>query len=152
MELNLTTLAERRLRGDLIETFRVVNGHVDYGHNVFNVSKFGNKLSAKSLKEGGATIKKFLKSFLPERIRNNWNLLPIYVRNSVSVPKFRVYLEYFKRKCVMVETGNYWEVSNIALDKIEGPKNNQNKQVHNEFLRNNALLQNEKVSIFFKDY
>ena len=29
MELNLTTLAERRLRGDLIETFRVVNGHVD---------------------------------------------------------------------------------------------------------------------------
>ena len=70
MELNLTTLAERRLRGDLIETFRVVNGHVDYGHNVFNVSKFGNNLSAKSLKEGGATIKKFLKSFLSERIRN----------------------------------------------------------------------------------
>ena len=52
----------------------------------------------------------------------------------------------------MVETGNYWEVSNIALDKIEGPNYNQNKQVHNEFLRNNALLQNEKVSIFFKDY
>ena len=70
MELNLTTLAERRLRGDLIETFRVVNGHVDYGHNVFNVSKFGNKCIAKSLKEEDVTIKKFLKSFLPKCIRN----------------------------------------------------------------------------------
>ena len=29
----------------------------DYGHNVFNVSKFGNSLFAKSLKEGDATIK-----------------------------------------------------------------------------------------------
>ena len=59
MGLNLTTLAERWLRGDLIETFRVVNGHVDYGHNVFNVSKFGNKIIATSLKEGGTIIKKF---------------------------------------------------------------------------------------------
>ena len=82
MELNLTTLAERRLRGDLIEIFRIVNGHVDYGHNVFNVSK----LIAKSLKEGDATIKKFLNSFLPERICNYWNFLPVHVRNSVSVP------------------------------------------------------------------
>ena len=57
--LNLTTLAERRLRGDLIKTFRVVSGHVNYGHNVFNVSKCGNKLIAKSLKEGDTTIKKF---------------------------------------------------------------------------------------------
>ena len=134
------TVAERRLRGDLIETFRVVNGHVDYGHNVFNVSKFGNKLIAKSLKEGDATIKKFLKSFLPERIRNYWNLLPVYVRNSVSVPIFKVNLEDFKRKCAMVETGNYWEVSNIVIDKIEGPNYNQNKQVQNEFLRNNASV------------
>ena len=83
---------------------------------MFNVSKFGNKLIAKSLKEGDTTIKKFLKSFLPEHIRNYWNLLPVYVRNSVSVLTFKVNLEDFKRKCVMVETGNYWEVSNIVLD------------------------------------
>ena len=131
MELNLTTLAERRLRGDLIEIFRIVNGHVDYGHNVFNVSK----LIAKSLKEGDATIKKFLNSFLPERIRNYWNFLPVHVRNSVSVPILKVNLEDFKRKCVMVDTGNYWEVSNIVIDKIEGTNYNQNEQVQNEFLR-----------------
>ena len=89
MELNLTTLAERRLRGNLIETFRVVNGHVDYGHNVFNVSKFGNKLIAKSLKEGDTTIEKLLKSFLPERIRNYWNkeVQNEFLRNNASVAK-----------------------------------------------------------------
>ena len=29
-ELDLTTLAERRVRGDLIETFKIVNNVVDY--------------------------------------------------------------------------------------------------------------------------
>ena len=30
-ELQLTTLLERRMRGDLIETFKIVNGFTDYG-------------------------------------------------------------------------------------------------------------------------
>ena len=30
-ELRLTTLLERRMRGDLIETFKICNGLVDYG-------------------------------------------------------------------------------------------------------------------------
>ena len=95
------------------------------------------------------TINKFLKSFLPERIRNYWNLLPVYVRNSVSVPIFNVNLEDFKRKCVMVIIGNYWEVSNIVIDKIEGPNYNQNKQVQNEFFRNNASVAKRKgINIF----
>ena len=33
--LRLTTLLERRMRGDLIETFKIVNGYVNYGHNMF---------------------------------------------------------------------------------------------------------------------
>ena len=33
--LRLTTLLERRMRGDLIETFKIINGFVDYGHNMF---------------------------------------------------------------------------------------------------------------------
>ena len=61
-------------------------------------------------------------------------LFNVYVGNSVSVPIFKVNLEDCKRKCVMIETGNYWEVSNIVLDQIKGPNYNQNKQVQNEFL------------------
>ena len=51
----------------------------------------------------------------------------------------------------MIETGNYLEVSNIVLDKIEGPNYNQNKQVQNEFLRNNASVAKRKdINIFYR--
>ena len=33
--LKLTTLAERRMRGDLIETIKVVRGFVNYGQSLF---------------------------------------------------------------------------------------------------------------------
>ena len=37
--MNLTTLGERRLRGDLIETFKIVNGLVEYGNDMFRLSR-----------------------------------------------------------------------------------------------------------------
>ena len=46
-ELRLTTLAERRLRGDLIETFKIVNGLVDYGENIFRLSRSGSNIVSK---------------------------------------------------------------------------------------------------------
>ena len=42
--LKLTTLAERRMRGDLIETFKVVRGFVNYGQSLFKVSRSGLNL------------------------------------------------------------------------------------------------------------
>ena len=36
--MKLTTLGERRLRGDLIETFKIVNGLVEYGNGMFRLS------------------------------------------------------------------------------------------------------------------
>ena len=42
--LQLTTLAERRIRGDLIEVFKIVNGLVEYGNDLFCVSRSGDKL------------------------------------------------------------------------------------------------------------
>lgn len=38
-KLGLTTLLERRARGDLIETFKILNGLVNYGHNMFCKSR-----------------------------------------------------------------------------------------------------------------
>ena len=43
-ELNLTTLAERRIRGDLIETFKIVNNVVDYGHDIFTLGRSGRNI------------------------------------------------------------------------------------------------------------
>ena len=42
--LGLTTLGERRCRGDLIETYKIVNETVNYGQNLFNVSRHGSRL------------------------------------------------------------------------------------------------------------
>ena len=36
--LRLTTLLERRMRGDVIETFKIINGFVNYGHNMFGTN------------------------------------------------------------------------------------------------------------------
>jgi ribonuclease P/MRP protein subunit RPP40 len=56
-ELKLTTLAERRVRGDLIETFKIVNGLVDYGQNVFRLSRSGSNIVSKSYKNGPVNSK-----------------------------------------------------------------------------------------------
>ena len=36
--LRLTILLERRMRGDLIGTFKIFNGFVNYGHNMFGTT------------------------------------------------------------------------------------------------------------------
>ena len=57
--LNLTTLAERRIRGDLIETFKIVRGLVNYGNDIFRISRSGLKLVSKGLKvEENKNLKK----------------------------------------------------------------------------------------------
>ena len=38
LRLRLTTLLERRMRGDLIETFKIINGFVNYGHKMFGTN------------------------------------------------------------------------------------------------------------------
>ena len=43
-ELQLTTLLERRMRGDLIKTFKIVNEFTDYGRDWFTLSSRANHL------------------------------------------------------------------------------------------------------------
>ena len=47
-KLKLTTLAERRIRGDLIEAFKAVNGFSSLD-NIFNISRSGLNLVSKSV-------------------------------------------------------------------------------------------------------
>ena len=46
-KMNLTTLGERRIRGDLIESFKVVKGKVKYGQNIFKLSRSGHNIISK---------------------------------------------------------------------------------------------------------
>ena len=66
--LHLTTLAERRMRGDLIETFKILRGLVNYGQNLFRVSRSGLNLVSR-----GNKVSRSRQDFLSERVINYWN-------------------------------------------------------------------------------
>ncbi len=121
--LQLTTLAERRIRGDLIETFKIVNNIVSYGRNIFKLGRSGYNILSKPVNNNNDNrdIKKIIKSFLSERVITYWNKLPSYVKKSACVDSFKVNLQCFKVANIsQVDTGNFWEVSRILLTKIEG--------------------------------
>ena len=80
--LNLTTLAERRIRGDLIETYKILSKTVEYGKNVFNVGRSGINIVAKRTISNSTEINKLRLAFLPNRVSVYWNKLPISVKLS----------------------------------------------------------------------
>ena len=43
LQCGLTTLEPRRLRGDQIEVFKIVNGYEDFGRNMFFKLKEGSR-------------------------------------------------------------------------------------------------------------
>ena len=118
--LNLTTLAERRMRGDLIETFKIVRGFVNYGQSMFQISRSGMNLVSR-----GNKVSKSRKDFLSERVINYWNNLPPYVKVSTSVDMFKCNLEAYKLSSMgdrfLVSTNCFWEVSEHVLNRIETP-------------------------------
>ena len=91
--LQITTLAERRVRGDLIEAYKIVNGLVEYGKDIFNLSRSGDKIVSTKSNNIDRNIKTLSNNFLSERVISFWNKLPSFVRNSVSVIDFKINLE-----------------------------------------------------------
>ena len=108
--LTLTTLAERRMRGDLIEAFKIIRGFVNYGQNLFNLSISGLNILSKITK----TTSPDRRDFFSERILKYWNILPKNVKMSESVNSFKANLESYKKRSVADiyhnSTGHYWEV------------------------------------------
>ena len=83
--------------------------------------------------------------FLPERIRNYWNALPMYCKESVDVANFKINLERFKKESIHSSKDNYWEVSDIVISKIEGnPNYLANKNNHNMYLLENPRVARKK--------
>ena len=83
--------------------------------------------------------------FLPERIRNYWNNLPMYYKNSVDVNSFKINLDRFKKECIHSDDNNFWEVSNLVLSKIEGNASYlERKESHNAFLVENPYIAKKK--------
>ena len=96
LRLNLHTLKYRRLRGDMIEVFKIVHNVYDnrvapslsyYNMYVTRGNKF--KLQNQSFNHN---LRKF---FFSARTVNTWNSLPNYVVDVQSIDVFKVHLDKF---------------------------------------------------------
>ena len=90
LQCGLTTLETRRLRGDQIEVFKILNGYEDVGRNMFFKLKEGS-----STRGHKAAIVKELcnldmrKYSFSQRVINEWNKLPNDCVNASSVNMFK---------------------------------------------------------------
>ncbi len=147
--LKLTTLAERRVRGDLIETYKILSESVTYGQEVFKTGKSKLNIITKCKDGSSSEIRKLRSAFLPERVKAYWNKLPISVKLSGDVLDFKIKLESFKSSCIHSSPNNFWEVSQLVLEKIEGPSYLLNKEKHNKYLLDNPIVAKKKgINLF----
>ena len=79
----MTTLETRRLRGDQIEVFKIVNGYEDVDRNMFFKLKEGSRTRGHK-----AALVKEQYSF-SQRVINEWNKLPNDCVNASSVNMFK---------------------------------------------------------------
>ena len=143
--LGLTTLVERRLRGDLIEVFKAKQG-ISKINGVFKFGRSGNNLISSLNVNDSGRISKLKRNFINDRIKDYWNKLPLDVKNSSSVNCFKSSLERFKLKSLDlgIIDGHFWEVSYQVLDKIEGCDYIRNKNEHNLYLKRNPYVARKK--------
>jgi len=139
--LNLTTLAERRIRGDLIEVFKIVQGIVNYGQSMFKMSRSGLNILSR-----GSKVSKLRQDFFSERVINHWNGLPVNVKLSPSVDTFKINLENFKIKSIAQDSlfgsseGKYWEVSEHVLNRIETPSYLAGRSAFSQYMEENPWV------------
>ena len=90
LQCGLTTLETRRLRGDQIEVFKIVNGYEDVDRNMFFKLKEGSRTRGHK----AALVKEqcrldMRKYSFSQRVINEWNKLPNDCVNASSVNLFK---------------------------------------------------------------
>ena len=95
-------------------------------------------LTCKPGKSKSAKINRIRRNFINERVMLSWNELPSDVKMASSLNMFRSNLELYnlnKRGALGISgCGNYREISDDVLNRIEGGSYLENKMRHNEFL------------------
>lgn len=95
-QLGLTTLIARRQRGDLIETFKIMQHYYDADLSFF-VRSHDNRLRGHSLKLTTERCNRLCrKNFLSNRVVSAWNNLPENVVTATSVNSFKNQLDRFQ--------------------------------------------------------
>ena len=144
--LELTTLAERRTRGDLIEVFKCKQEFSKL-NGVFNFGRSRGNIVSKYSLSNDSKLDYIKRNFINERVKVAWNKLPSEVKNATSLNSFKYYLEKFKKESLklgLTNTQNYWECSNEVLSRIECGDYLRNKEQHNEYLKLNKFAAKKK--------
>ena len=128
--LSLTTLVERRARGDLIECFKIYKGFANYGKDLLKISRSGYNFIM-TAKKGSK-----MADFFPERAINHWNKLPDHVKEAESVDILKNRLERYKRRNLRAANGNFWDLSNELFQKIESG----DRQQYTDFMMSNPRI------------
>ena len=101
-KLGLTTLYDRRIRGDLIETYKMLKGLSQVDHSTwFNImactSGPQTRLSSDPLAlETQPARLDLRKNFFSVRVPPAWNALPLAIRQSSSLNQFKNQYDQFK--------------------------------------------------------
>jgi len=93
-ELNLTTLEERRKRGDAIQVFKIIHGYENLDvSKFFTFTEQVHSLQTRSCAQKHISSKAYARNFgkhtFSRRSVAPWNSLPLSVRNSSSVTAFK---------------------------------------------------------------
>ena len=126
-KLQLTTLIERRARGDLIEVFKIFRGLCMYGKTLLKFSRSGMNIV---LKSNLPHVNKF-----ESRVVNFWNKLPDELKLAKNVADFKVGLESYKKDNISKQ-GNYWDLSGEIFNRI----NDSNRESHVVFMQENKHI------------
>ena len=130
-KLRITTLIERRARGDIIELFKIFRGLCSYGSSLFKFSRSGMNIV---LTKNASNMNTF-----QMRVAKYWNRIPDDVKLSADVDKFKIKLENYKKERFEVK-GNYWELSDGIFDRI----NDENRQSYVDFMIKNPFIAKRK--------
>ena len=145
--LGLTTLAERRARGDLIEVYKAKHDF-SLTNNVFKFGRSGLNLLSKFCPSSNAKCNTIKRNFLKERVREYWNKLPNDIKMAPNINSFKNRLESYKLDCISSANecpGNFWESSDAVLNHIGGANYGDNKSSHNEFLKKKSFCGKKKI-------
>ena len=87
-KLNITTVEQRRIRGDLIQYYKIKNGYDKISLIKPPRENFGSRPHNQKIERENHKIDSLRHSFLTNRIATNWNNLPKKVVESISVNAF----------------------------------------------------------------
>ena len=102
------------MRGDVIETFKIINGFVNCGHNMFGTT---TTYRTRNLNVTSHHPLRSAHDVLNNRVIKYWNQLPLRVRNSTSINAFKAGLDLFKLSKPDSPNG-FWKLSEEIFNRI----------------------------------